>query len=57
MGYDRNYSEQTEIGLAKGEEISEIVRIPLEEAARMVQQAVYELDYSQAQAFAEKYKK
>jgi hypothetical protein len=57
VGHDRNYLEQTEIGVIRGEEISKTVRIPVEEAAKMVQQAVYKLDYSQAQAFAEKYKK
>ena len=57
VGYDTEHEEQMEIGVIKGEEISKIVRIPIEEATRMVQEAVYELDYPQAKAFAEKYEK
>ena len=57
VGYDPDYSEQTEVGVMKGKEFKEIVRIPIEDAKDIVQSTVYRLDYGAAREFADKYKK
>ena len=55
VGYDSEHSEQTEVGVLKGKEISKTVCISIDEAREQVQQAVYGLDYPEASEFAKKY--
>ena len=57
VGYDKNYSEKTDIGEFKGREISKTVRLPIEEARRIIQESVRDLDYEQGAEFARRYRK
>ena len=55
VGYDSDYSEQTEVGVLKGKELSKTICIPMKEARKIIQQVVYGLNYEEAREFAEKY--
>lgn len=57
VGYDKNYSEKTDIGEFKGKEIYEVVLLPVDEARRIIQESVRDLDYKQAARFAQRYEK
>ena len=57
VGYDRSYKEETEHGVVCGVELSETVRIPIEDAVDIVQSQVLRLDYDAAIKLVKKYKK
>ncbi len=57
VGYDKNYSKKTDIGELKGKEIYEVVLLPVDEARRIIQESVRDLDYKQAARFAQRYEK
>jgi len=56
VGYDRSHREETESGVIRGIELSETVRIPMEDAAAIVQSQVLRLDYDAASELVKKYK-
>lgn len=56
VDYDSSYTEETEYGVAVGKEITEVVRVPIEDAVDMVQSQVSKLDYYGAREFVKKYK-
>ena len=56
VDYDSSYTEETEYGVAVGKEITEVVRVPIEDAGDMVQSQVSKLDYYGAREFVKKYK-
>ena len=57
VGYDSDYSEQTKVGVVKGKELSETICVPMKEARKILQQAVYGLTYEEAREFVKKYGK
>ena len=57
VGYDASYREETELGVICGRELSETIRIPMEDAATIVQDQVHGLDYDVANELVKKYKK
>ena len=57
VGYDSSYKEETELGIIYGTELSKTVRIPMEDAAAIVQDQVHRLDYDAANELVKKYKK
>ena len=57
VGYDSSYEEETEHGVMCGIELSETVRIPMEDAAAIVQSHIHRLDYDAASELVKKYKK
>ena len=57
VGYDESHEEQTEYGVVRGIELSETVRMPIEDAATIVQSQVLRLDYDAASELVRKYKK
>ena len=57
VGYDSDYSEQTEGGVIMGKEVGKTICVPMKEAREILQQAVYGLSYEEGREFAEKYGK
>jgi deoxyinosine 3'endonuclease (endonuclease V) len=57
VGYDASYREETEHGTICGIELSETIRMSMEEAATIVQNQVHRLDYDAAKELVRKYKK
>ena len=57
VGYDPEYSEQTDVGVMKGKELTKTIHVPMKEARKILQQAVYGLTYEEACEFAKKYGK
>lgn len=56
VGYDRSYEEKTELGIVYGIELSETVRIPIEDVVDIVQSQVLRLDHDAARELVKKYK-
>ena len=57
VGYDSSHEEETEYGIMCGIELSETVRMPIEDAATIVQNQIHRLDYDAASELVRKYKK
>ena len=55
VDYDPSYTEETENGVMVGREITEVVRVPMEDVVDMVQSQVCRLDYYAAREFVKKY--
>ena len=56
VDYDSSYTEETEDGTVVGREITEVVRVPIEDAVEIVRSQVCKLDYYAAREFAKKYR-
>ena len=56
VDYDSSHAEQTENGVQLGREITEVVRVPIEDAVDIVQSQVGKLDYYRAREFVKKYR-
>jgi len=57
VGYDSSYTEESELGVICGRELSETIRMPMEDAAIIVQNQVHGLDYDAASELVRKYRK
>ena len=55
VDYDSSYTEETEDGTVVGREITDVVRVPIEDAVEIVQSQVCGLDYYAAREFVKKY--
>jgi len=56
--YDGSYTEKTEIGILRGEEVVKTIKISVDEAQKLIQDHIIsEMDYEKAQEFVKKYSK